>query len=98
MGKLVDLDVIKAELEKKWKEYDSKASGDPYYRGMADGLDVFEQFLDTLKESSSVSGTIKRGVGDFSIMKFSLDWWKKLEEFSNGDEVDITVIKKQPGI
>ena len=50
MPKLVDLDVIKAELDKKWKEYDSKAKGDPYYRGMADGLDVFEQFLDTLPD------------------------------------------------
>ena len=50
MPKLVDLDVIKAELDKKWKEYDSKAKGDPYYRGMADELDVFEQFLDTLPD------------------------------------------------
>ena len=45
-----------------------------------------------LKEGA-ISGTIKRGIGDFSIMKFSPEWWKKLEEFQDGDKVEITVVK-----
>lgn len=49
-----------------------------------------------LKENT-VSGTIKRGVGDFSIMRFSPDWWKKLEEFKDGDKVEIIIRKRDDG-
>ena len=45
-------DQIRAEIDKRYAEYRAKMKTDDftYYEGMADALDLFEQFLDTLPE------------------------------------------------
>lgn len=43
---------IKAEIDKRYAEYREKMKTDDftYYEGMADALDLFEQFIDALEE------------------------------------------------
>lgn len=50
--KYIDADKLKAEIDKRYAEYREKMKTDDftYYEGMADALDLFEQFLDTLEE------------------------------------------------
>ena len=45
------LQVLHAEIDKKYAEYRAKMKTDDftYYEGMADALDLFDQFLDTLE-------------------------------------------------
>ena len=45
------IEQIKAEIDKKYAEYREKMKTDDftYYEGMADALDLFEQFIDTLE-------------------------------------------------
>lgn len=47
------IEQIKAEIDKRYAEYREKMKTDDftYYEGMADALDLFEQFIDTLEES-----------------------------------------------
>ena len=49
---LIDKDQLKAEIDKRYAEYRAKMKTDDftYYEGMADALDLFEQFLDTLPD------------------------------------------------
>lgn len=53
--KYIDADKIRAEIDKRYAEYRAKMKTDDftYYEGMADALDLFEQFLDTLEEPVS---------------------------------------------
>lgn len=53
MGKDRTLEIIKTEIDKRYAEYREKMKSDDftYYEGMADALDLFEQFIDTLEES-----------------------------------------------
>lgn len=44
----IDADKLKAEINKRYREYRTKSKGDKYYEGMADSLDYFEQFIDSL--------------------------------------------------
>jgi hypothetical protein len=44
------IEKIRAEIDRRYEENREKARYDDYYRGMNDGLDHFEQFLDTLSE------------------------------------------------
>ena len=44
------IDKIRAELNRRYEENREKARYDDYYRGMNDGLDKLEQFLDILQE------------------------------------------------
>ena len=47
---------IKAEIDKKYAEYREKMKSDDftYYEGMADALDLFEQFIDTLESEKPI--------------------------------------------
>lgn len=48
---------IKAEIDKRYAEYREKMKTDDftYYEGMADALDLFEQFLDTLESEKQMN-------------------------------------------
>lgn len=52
MAHYIDADRLRAEIDKRYAEYRAKMKTDDftYYEGMADALDLFEQFLDTLLE------------------------------------------------
>lgn len=43
-------ELIRAEIDRRYEENREKARYDDYYRGMNDGLDHFEQFLDTMSD------------------------------------------------
>ena len=49
---LLDKDQVKAEIKRRYAEYSAKARTDDtaYYAGMADAIDLFEQYIDTLLE------------------------------------------------
>ena len=48
---LIDKETIRAEIDKRYAEYRAKMKTDDftYYEGMADALDLFEQFLDSIQ-------------------------------------------------
>ena len=50
--KYIDADRLKAEIDKRYAEYLAKMKKDDftYYEGMADALDLFEQFIDSLQQ------------------------------------------------
>ena len=50
---MTTIDKIRAEIDRRYEENREKARYDDYYRGMNDGLDLFESFLDTLEEPVS---------------------------------------------
>jgi len=47
---------IRAEIDKRYAEYRAKMKTDDftYYEGMADALDLFEQYIDTFPEHQEV--------------------------------------------
>ena len=47
---------IRAEIDKRYAEYRAKMKTDDftYYEGMADALDLFEQYIDTFPEQPEV--------------------------------------------
>lgn len=51
------IEKIRQELDKRYQEYRAKMKTEDftYYEGMADALDLFEQFLDTLSEEPDKS-------------------------------------------
>ena len=51
------IEKIRAEIDRRYNEYSAKKKTDDfiYYSGMADALDLFEQFLDTLEEEPDKS-------------------------------------------
>lgn len=57
MKKYIDVDKLKSEIERRYAEYRAKMKTDDfaYYGGMADALDLFEQFIDTLSEEPDKS-------------------------------------------
>lgn len=68
MTHYIDAEQLKAEIDKRYAEYRAKMKTDDftYYEGMADALDLFEQFLDTLPEQpvEGLEEEIKRMVYD----------------------------------
>lgn len=48
---MTTIEKIKAEIDKRYAEYREKMKSDDftYYEGMADALDLFEQFIDSLE-------------------------------------------------
>lgn len=52
MAHYIDAEQLKAELDKRYAEYRTKMKTDDftYYEGMADALDLFEQYIDTFPE------------------------------------------------
>ena len=52
MKKYIDADKLKAEIERRYAEYRAKMKTDDftYYEGMADALDLFEQYIDSLQQ------------------------------------------------
>ena len=57
-------ELIRAEIDKRYEENREKARYDDYYRGMNDGLDHFEQFLDTLPDEP-VSDDLEKAADDY---------------------------------
>ena len=55
--KYIDADLLRKEIDRRYNEYSAKKKTDDfiYYSGMADALDLFEQFLDTLSEEPDKS-------------------------------------------
>ena len=53
--KYIDAEKIRAEIDRRYNEYSAKKKTDDfiYYSGMADALDLFEQFLDTLSDENN---------------------------------------------
>lgn len=58
---------IKAEIDKRYAEYREKMKTDDftYYEGMADALDLFEQFIDTL-EPEPVPADLEEAAENYS--------------------------------
>ena len=50
------IEQIKAEIDKRYTEYSKKMKTNDftYYEGMADALDLFEQFIDTLESEKPI--------------------------------------------
>lgn len=83
--KYVDAEKLKAEIERKYAEYKAKQKTDDftYYEGMADALDIFEQFIDSLQQEQQevdLEKEIKRytksceGAKNANGHIFELDW------------------------
>ena len=53
--KYIDAEKIRAEIDRRYNEYSAKKKTDDfiYYSGMADALDLFEQFLDALSDENN---------------------------------------------
>lgn len=49
-----NIEKIRQEIDRRYEENREKARYDDYYRGMNDGLDSFESFLDTLPEDKPI--------------------------------------------
>ena len=68
MAHYINAEQLKAELDKRYTEYRAKMKTDDftYYEGMADALDLFEQYIDTLPEQpvEGLEEEIKRMVYD----------------------------------
>jgi len=74
---------IRAEIERLYKEWDEHADYDRYYRGMADGLDVLEQFIDSLQdEPKEKDSKISEDIG-----KISQNFTKPSDDTNLDDEV-----------
>lgn len=94
MAHYIDAEQLKAELDKRYTEYRAKMKTDDftYYEGMADALDHFEQYIDTLPEQP-VEGL---DVTDFckpidpGIAQCVADhWWEMIgEESTNKKSVE----------
>lgn len=56
------LEIIKTEIDRRYEENRERARYDDYYRGMNDGLDHLEQFLDTLPEQPVLPGIYEEGI------------------------------------
>lgn len=68
MAHYINAEQLKAELDKRYTEYRAKMKTDDftYYEGMADALDLFEQYIDSLPEQpkEGLEEEIKRMVYD----------------------------------
>lgn len=58
---------IKAEIDKRYAEYREKMKSDDftYYEGMADALDLFEQFIDILESEKPVPNDLEEAAKRF---------------------------------
>lgn len=65
--KYIDADKLKEEIDKRYREYRTKyrTKGDKYYEGMADSLDYFEQFIDSLQQKQPDFPTTDEQVKEF---------------------------------
>lgn len=94
MAHYINAEQLKAELDKRYTEYRAKMKTDDftYYEGMADALDLFEQYIDSLSEQP-VEGL---DVTDFckpidpGIAQCVADhWWEMIgEESTNKKSVE----------
>ena len=59
---------IKVEIDKRYADYREKMKTDDftYYEGMADALDLFEQFIDTLESEKPVPNDIEEAAVDIA--------------------------------
>jgi hypothetical protein len=73
--KYIDAEKIRAEIDRRYNEYSAKKKTDDfiYYSGMADALDLFEQFLDTLEEEPAQNGYDEAYLNE-KIAKASKTW------------------------
>ena len=69
------IEKIRAEIDRRYNEYSAKKKTDDfiYYSGMADALDLFEQFLDTLLEEPASKGYDEAYLNE-KIAKASKTW------------------------
>lgn len=60
MAHYIDADLLRAEIDKRYAEYRAKMKTDDftYYEGMADALDHFEQYIDSLPEQPSLPSVL----------------------------------------
>ena len=63
--KYIDTEKLKAEINKRYQEYRTKSRGNKYYEGMADSLDYFEQFIDSLLQEQSISSNFDEAVARY---------------------------------
>lgn len=91
------LNTIRTHIDQQYEGNREKARYDDYYRGMNDGLDKLEQFLDTLPEQP-VEGL---DVTDFckpvdpGIAKCVADhWWELLDDENAADKNAVKEIVK----
>lgn len=65
--KYIDAEKLKEEINKRYQEYRTKyrTKGDKYYEGMADSLDYFEQFIDSLQQKQPDFPTTDEQVKEF---------------------------------
>lgn len=77
------IEKIRAEIDKRYAEYRAKMKTDDftYYEGMADALDLFEQFLDTIEESEVLPGFENEPKGIPGKDFVPVDWVETLEEY-----------------
>ena len=94
MAHYIDADRLRAEIDKRYAEYRAKMKTDDftYYEGMADALDFFEQYIDSLpeqpKEGLDVTDFCKPI--DPGIAQCVADhWWEMIgEESTNKKSVE----------
>lgn len=77
MSKYIDADRLRVEIDKRYAEYRAKMKTDDftYYEGMADALDLFEQFIDSLQQEQPEINIPSAGSGAMGTTppKFKLD-------------------------
>lgn len=77
---------IRQEIDKRYAEYRAKMKTDDftYYEGMADALDLFEQFLDTLSEEPDKS--LEEAAEEYANKHYS-EWDESWDDY-NGHNVE----------
>lgn len=100
------LEKIKAEIDKRYAEYREKMKTDDftYYEGMADALDLFEQFIDTLEEDvfpcwkkiHTYTEEIREGDMEKMLLKLSIGKGKRETKVALPDKVVDTLETEKP--
>lgn len=82
MTHYIEADRLRAEIDKRYAEYRAKMKTDDftYYEGMADALDLFEQFLDTLLEQPV------KGLDEAAENIYKTPFGTRAEDFKAGAE------------
>lgn len=62
------IEQIKAEIDKRYTEYSKKMKTNDftYYEGMADALDLFEQFIDTLESEKPIQKDLEKAAEHYA--------------------------------
>lgn len=82
MTHYIEADRLRAEIDKRYAEYRAKMKTDDftYYEGMADALDLFEQFLDTILEQPV------KGLDEAAENIYKTPFGTRAEDFKAGAE------------